>query len=218
MICFLEEKIDLANFVELYNLMVNAKGESQGKASVCMIANADFSVMLPRERLYLLAHGNQWKAGPFTGPELATELLSRKLPGHIEKIVIMTCFSGDSTSRLHQVVAQQLKDLSHGDVDVPVKGFTGPSATDTHGNTRAINMEIVPQFETEMDALKKKWEQKIAEWESLASAQPAGSQEEIIRASRLLAEASKDYIAEQIAFNAKVAHRKAEGRGYARAL
>lgn len=218
MICFLEEKIDLANFVDLYHLMVNAKGESQGNASVCMIASADFSVMAPGENLYLLAHGNQLKAGPFTGPELATKLLSRNLPGHIKKIVMMSCFSGDSMSRLHQVVAQQLKDLSRGAVDVPVKWFTGPSATDRYGKTRAINMQIVPKFETEMDALAKKWKQKIAEWEALASAQPAGNQEEIIRASRLLAEASKDYIAEQIVFNAKVAHSKADGRGYARAV
>lgn len=56
MICFLEKNPTLRIF-ELYNLMANAKGESQGNASVCMIASADFSVMVPGEKLYLLAHG-----------------------------------------------------------------------------------------------------------------------------------------------------------------
>lgn len=220
MICIVETPIDLANFVELNNLINNGKGKSNGKKSVSVLSWADFSKMENGEKLYLLAHASKTHIGEspaYTGPDFADVLLNKNLPGHIDKIVLVACESGlatTGTQPLCQVIHDQLKRKSNGSVDVPVTGFSGFAVTNKAGQTRALDPAKEKKYSTQYNDIFDRFDRKIEYWQTDAKNLPTSNQDELINGATIMARKSKDFFEELYDINKKMVKSKSDSKVY----
>ena len=130
MICLAERPIDIANYVEMNNLIVNLKGESNGETAVTALwwASCSLAGMAKGEKLYILAHASTQSLGGYTPEALATELLKVGLPDHILSIKLVACETGISSASNPAYCVKLAQALASGtpkSVKVPVTGFTG---------------------------------------------------------------------------------------------
>ncbi len=134
MICILTKPVDLANYMEVYNIRKRHPGES-----VSHIDWADLSKMSQTETLYLLAHGSQTEIEGMTADVLADLLLKHGLQSGIKKIKLVACASGITGFGLVpycQLLADEI--VKQGGPPTLVIGFDGETAvTDEYGKTFA---------------------------------------------------------------------------------
>lgn len=134
MICIVTKPIDLANYMEVYNIRKRRPNES-----VSHIDWADFSTMGQNETLYLLAHGSQTTLEGMTAKELAKLLIAHGLSSPIKKIKLVACASG-ITGTFYLPFCQLLADeiVDEGGPPTLVIGFDGATAvTDEYGRSFA---------------------------------------------------------------------------------
>jgi hypothetical protein len=146
MICVITAPIDLANYIDVYNLKQRFPGER-----VCHLSWADLSGMQGQETLYLLGHGEPGSIEGKDAPTLAAELVKRGLTRPIRRIKLLVCASGVYTTAdggkivpFCQKLADALRQA--GGPATVVVGFDGATAnTMSDGRTYAKNVPQ-PQF------------------------------------------------------------------------
>jgi hypothetical protein len=216
MICVVDAPIDLANFVELNNLVVNLKGESGGDTSASVLAKADFGRMKSDEKLYILAHGvvAAWGPPPHDATAFAKILLDRKLPGHIASIKLVACESGKGNDPFAKGLAGELDKQSVGKVKVRVTGFTDSAVTNQFGQTRAVDPALVRKHQREYDALFDKWKIQVAAWEKQSKAEPYDTTELLVQGASKMAKLSKAFFAELYVINEKLIKSKQDSKAH----
>jgi len=215
MICALFVPIDVKVFVEINNLVLNSKGQSDGTVTVAALATADFSTMKKDEKLYLCGHGDENTVGgrtTYIGPDvLAKDLLARKLPGHIRSIKLVTCQSGVGGAQAFCVrLREELRKQSGGAVDIPVIGITDLQTTNEAGQVRAMDQKKkgAPSY----DDIRLKWGKQLTGWEDHAYKLPCATEEEIVSGATLIASMSKGLFAELYVHNAQTSLGKNESK------
>lgn len=134
MICVITDPIDLANYIDVWNLKQRHPSER-----VCHIKWGDLSGILASETLYLLAHGSPHALEGMSADKLAALLVSKGLKNPLKKIKLLVCESG-LTNRGGLPFCQQLADalVKQGGPTTVVIGFDGDTAvTDGTGTTYA---------------------------------------------------------------------------------
>ncbi len=211
MILIVDTPVDLANFVDLNNLLNNRKGRSGNNRSVAALKWAKFDKMRPDEQLYVLAHGSptalEGAHSRYTAWEFAEQLVKRGLP-KIAEIVLLACSTGttDKPSQYPafcQALNVALFMQTQGKLNVPVIGFTDSAVTDQFADTRAIDPDRERKYKVQTDDINKRWEQKIEEWENTASHLPYDTEADLITGARIMAAKSKEFFAELYENNAR---------------
>jgi hypothetical protein len=156
MIFLVEKPIDIANYVEMNNLIVNLKGESNGETAVTALwwASCSLAGMAKGEKLYILAHANTQMLGGYTPEALADKLLKVGLPEHISSIKLVACETGiaSATDPAYCVkLAQALASGKPRGAKVSVTGFTGSAVTNEFGQTRAVDDKLMAKHQAEYD-------------------------------------------------------------------
>ncbi len=206
MICIVDTPVDLANFVELNNLLNNRKGRNKGQLSVSVLSWAKFGKMAADEKLYLLAHGSPTQVGThvqYTPQALAAELLKRGLP-KIAKIVLVACETGVSKNgnpAYCTALANQIDQQSKGAVKVPVTGFTDSAVTDQFGKTRAVDPVAEGKLGVQYADIMNRWSKDLDSWENTAAHLPWGTEQDLVDGARIMALKSKDFFAELYSIN-----------------
>lgn len=164
MICVLSDPIDLANYLDVWNLYKNNKSRS-----VCHIKWADLSGVQDTETLYLLGHGNVDRLETYTPTDLAYALVTHGL-AQVGEIKLLACESGrlsvSHMGRLNQqpycqLLADELVRLG-GPPTVVIGYDGGTTVTDDRGETYAKDTpqrnypnykEFTTKFKSRYDAL-----------------------------------------------------------------
>jgi hypothetical protein len=209
MLCIVDTPVDLANWVELNNLLNARKGRGDGQRSASALPWADFSKMKSDEKLYLLAHGAPNEIGEnqkYSAQALAAVLLKKGMP-QIAKIILVACESGvseNSNPAFCAVLAKQIDQQSKGKVKVPVTGFTGSAVTDQLGRTRAVDETKSQKRSVQYDDIMDRWAAKRGEWENEAAHSPWKTQEDLIASAKTRAAKSQPFFAELYDINAHI--------------
>ena len=194
MICIVETPVDLANFVELNNLIVNEKGRSSCKSiSVSALYWADFSQMIMGEKLYLLGHGDETSIGEYSAEKLVDSLIEKKLPWQTEKIILVSCMSGvkGGGDPLSVQVYNELVKKKGLYKKIKVTGFSGYAVTDEKGRTRAI-CDDDKEHDKKVKEILKLYVKEIKMWENTAKGWGHGNQEQLVAGARTIAASSKE--------------------------
>jgi hypothetical protein len=209
MICLVEQPIDIANYVEMNNLIVNLKGESNGETALTALwwASCSLAGMAKGEKLYILAHASTQKLGDYTPVQLAQKLLTAGLPEHISSIKLVACQTGIASASDPAYCVRLAEALASGtpkSVKVPVTGFTGNAVTNEFGQTRAVDDTLMAKHEVEYDALLAKFDTDINLWNGYAAKMPDGTQKELIENAKIIVRATKPIFSALYKINLKI--------------
>jgi hypothetical protein len=186
-ICVVTAPIDLANYIDIWNLRRRHPGES-----VCHIKWGDLSVVKPTETLYLLAHGSPDAIENHGPDDLAKLLVAKGLKKPIKKIKLLVCASG-IVGRSGGPYCQRLADalVKRGGPATVVIGMDGETAvTDATGTTYAkdIRQSNYPNY----GEFRAKHLGTCVARDNEAQALPYGSETEILKNAESLHWRSRD--------------------------
>lgn len=218
MICVIETPADVANLVELHNLV--EKGKRKGKdpeKNVSAWAWADFHNMVVLEKLYLLAHSDGVKIGGLTVEAMAAGLIDKKLPKWVPKIVLVACntgvkFEGEKTLCEQLSDALEKKQKTYG--SIKVTGFTGSAVTNKMGQTRAVDKILMRKYAKEYNSISERWADRLEGYEKDAKLLPCKTPEELISSGAKMACSSKEFFNELYTINKKIVKSKAGSKVY----
>ena len=191
MICVVTEPIDLANYIDVFNLKNRYPAER-----VCHVSWGDLSGIIPTETLYLLAHGSPSSIEKMNAATLAKLLVSRGLKKPLKKIKLLVCssgvYEGDSGGKIVPF-CQQLADalLAEKGPATVVVGFDGKTAvTDDKGRTFAKDkrQKDFPNW----SEFTTKHQTDFIKLDAQAEELPYGDEKTIIANANFLQRQSKD--------------------------
>lgn len=219
MLCILKTPIDLAMWVKLDNLIANKKGARNGKVVVELLAKADFSSMLPDEKLVLVSHGNETKFGGLDVAALAKELVTRKLRGDVSSIKLSGCKSGSDAvgtpycNSLSRAIYDSTKHLKP-PLTIKVTGFVNSAVTFPDGRVRAkipgTTPKTGPTYDEIIDKYKLSGDRKT--WDDLAAKLPFDTEAHIIESAQLIAQLSRSMFDELYALNNQITYGKDDSK------
>lgn len=147
MICIADATADIGRYVVINNMMMLFPSHE-----VAYLKAANFKAMaVPKEWLYLLAHGSPETVGHIKPDRLAHKLLKRGLQTGT-RIEVRACHSGVPSALTHKTyvdaLVQQISAQSQGKVVVYAQGYTGTGVVQSDGTYLAKD-------EIKNDPLKK---------------------------------------------------------------
>ncbi|MBX3261770.1 MAG: hypothetical protein KIS78_09040 [Labilithrix sp.] len=221
MICIVVTPVDVKNYVEVFNLRNNDKGNGKvvgGAGSVCALDWADFSQMKAGEKLYLLAHGDGRTIGArdphgkqYLPGALAKQLLERGLPANVRAIKLVACHTGrvplayskSVTAAYCQLLADEINTQSTSGHAVRVTGIPGIEVMSDLGKTGAkhVGFSSAPEYK----ALKYdlNWRVKVEGWERLAERLDTSNEPSLILNAELIAKLTGSFFKLLYPINAK---------------
>lgn len=211
MLCVLESPIDLAMWVKLDNLIRNKRGTRRGVVVVEPLSMANFSYMIPGEKLTLVAHGGTATFGGMTPSDLAKTLIKKKLRDDIASIRLSGCHSGNKNNGAP--VCLQLARFLHEKtkhkktvLNIKVTGFVGTAVTGIDGHVRVkIKGKDPSKGPTYTDIITKYKESgEMDRWNLLAVNAACSTQDKIIENARKIAKASRSLFAELYLLNDQI--------------
>lgn len=192
MICVIADPIDLANYIDVWNLYQNDKSQT-----ICHIKWADLSNVSVGETLYLLGHGDLTTLEGYTATKLAEALVKKGLTDKVflAEIKLLVCQSGRTLIYEHGVpkffnkdpYCQSLADalVQEGGPRTVVIGYDGATTvTDDRGHTFAKDK---PQSEyPDWGKFTKKHSLTMTSYDMMATKMSFGSAEEILKNAKQL--------------------------------
>lgn len=133
MICIADAVADVGRYVVVNNMMMLFPAHE-----VAYLKDADFKQMaVPKEWLYLLAHGSPEAVGHIMPDKMAHKLLKRGLKTGT-KIEVRACHSGVPSALTQktfvEALTQQISAQSGGKVVVYAQGYTGTGVVQSDGS------------------------------------------------------------------------------------
>lgn len=211
MICVITAPIDLANYIDVWNVRKKHPTEH-----VCHISWGDLSGIKTTETLYVLGHGAPDKLEEKTADEMAKLLVAKGLKSSVtpHKIKLLVCASG-LVKNGGGPYCQQLADklVANGGPNTVVIGFDGDTAvTDGTGVTGAKD---TPQSKyPNWDEFKTKFGPSMGAWDQQAEKMPYGSENQILENAAKLQGMSKDAFEWLYANNKLYTKPKIQGKTY----
>ena len=189
MICVITAPIDLANYIDVWNLRQRHPSEH-----VCHIDWGDLSGIGSGETLYLLGHGSPDALERKNAEEMAKLLVSKGLTNKVrpKKIKLLVCASG-LVKNGGGPYCQQLADklVANGGPATVVIGFDGDSAvTDSTATTWAKDRKqsTYPKWSD----FTTKFGSNMQAWDDQAEKMPYKTEQQIIDNAAKLYAMSKD--------------------------
>jgi hypothetical protein len=183
MICVLTTPIDLANYIDVWNLK-----KRRPEQRVCHISWADLSGIGLAETLYLLGHGDTHEVEGKSADDLAELLVAKGLTHPLRKVKLLVCCSGSPVLG-GQPYCQLLADalVEAGGPRTIVIGFEG-DATATDDQAKSFGLRIYPEYGEFM----KKNKSAVKKLSKRAESLPYATEEQILKAARELAGDSEE--------------------------
>ncbi len=191
MICVITDPIDLANYIDVFNLRKRRPAER-----VCHIKWGDLSTIAPAETLYLLAHGSPAQVEGYVPKDLAELLVKRGLKKPLKKIKLLVCASGVYQSESGGKIipyCQKLADalVTAGGPATVVVGFDGDTAV-TDGGGKTFAKDKRQKNYPNWSDFDKTYGKAFAKLDAEAERLPFGDEKTIIRNAGVLQAKSVD--------------------------